>query len=156
MKKLAALMVQIFVISFSGLALADETLDYSGMSLDELVILRNTINEEIASRIGSGDMIYTGDFLVGTDIKAGKYIITCTAETPQSSDDMVMGIFNEKDSHDQFAGESAYNAFRDNVDAFYALQLDETAIITLEEGQYFVIKWGEATCSPYAPSWSAN
>ena len=101
-------------------------------------------------------MIYAGDYLVGTDIKAGKYILTCTKEREDASDDMVMGIFNEKDTHDQFAAESAYYDFKDNVDVFYELEKDLTAVITLEDGQYFVIKWGEGTCTPYTPSWGVN
>ena len=46
MKKLVALLVFSFVISSSGTAFAEE-LNYNEMSLDELVELRNTINEEI-------------------------------------------------------------------------------------------------------------
>lgn len=156
MKKLAVLMVTVLVISLSGLVLAAENSNYKEMSLNELVELRNTINEEINSRLGSGDMIYSGDFLVGTDIRAGKYVITCTKENEDASDDMVMGIFNEKDTHDQFATGSAYLSFKENADAYYEVDMGLSAIVTLEEGQYFVIKWGEGTCTPYAPSWAVN
>lgn len=52
-----------------------EIADLSSMSLDELIQLRDALQNEISARIGSDSMsIVSGRYIVGTDIKAGYYL----------------------------------------------------------------------------------
>lgn len=53
-----------------------ETVDLSSMSLEELIQLRDAAQNEISARIGSDPMtIASGKYIVGTDIKAGYYLL---------------------------------------------------------------------------------
>lgn len=77
MKRILALALG-FLMTFSVPALSEE-FDLSSMSFDELVELRNRIDAEIGSPIG------TGQYIVGEDIEAGKYEFICTFVNIQAS-----------------------------------------------------------------------
>lgn len=150
MKKLFVLAL-VFVLMIPS-CLAE--IDFTSLSMDELMNLRKNVEDEIHARLGGSDAIYVGDYLAGKDIKPGKYVITCTEETPTAGDDMVFGIYNSDDSYESHKSEEAYFGFRSNAVLFFQLQKDGVATVTLEEGQHLIIKWGKGTCEPFAPSWA--
>ena len=54
-----------------------EGIDLDSLTLDELVELRSLINDEINTRLAeTSSVFYPFDYIVGTDIPAGRYIIT--------------------------------------------------------------------------------
>lgn len=84
MRKIIAIFVGLLML-FSIPALGEE-FNLSSMTIDELIELRNTIDNEIGSRIGFPDrQIGTGQYIVGEDIAAGKYEFVCTLVNVQES-----------------------------------------------------------------------
>lgn len=74
MKKLVAL-VLVFLSLVS--VTSAETIDLSGMNYDELVALRNAVNEAIMERGYEKTVaVPAGTYTVGVDIPAGTYTIT--------------------------------------------------------------------------------
>lgn len=71
MKKLLA--ITMILVCMATLATAD-SIDLSGMSFDELISLRNQLNEEIIGRPEWKEVtVPAGDWVVGQDIPAGVY-----------------------------------------------------------------------------------
>lgn len=54
-------------------------IDLASMSTEDLVALKDSINEEIANR-GGDNIIGEGTYVVGTDIKAGTFKVTPVKE----------------------------------------------------------------------------
>ena len=74
--KRVLIVIMLLMLLFST-ALSEE-LNLSVISLDELVTLRRSIDAEILNRIGSdSSSIYSGTYIVGENISAGKYSIKC-------------------------------------------------------------------------------
>lgn len=69
--------VLVALCAFGALAEASAP-DLAGMTLEELIALRDEAHQEILRRISSqsGELI-PGEYLVGRDIAAGSYTITC-------------------------------------------------------------------------------
>lgn len=74
MKKLL-ISILVIILMATSTAFAD-SIDLFSMTTDELIILRNQINDILNERIASDtSVIYSGNYVVGTDIKAGMYIL---------------------------------------------------------------------------------
>ena len=154
MKKIVVfVLAAVMSLGIFGTALAADV-DLASMSTDELIALRNQIVDELTIRLGSGDAIYAGDYKGGVTIKSGTYTITCTKEKENASDDMVLGIFDEDDIYFTYKDSSAYYDFKENAPIYLELDKDFSGVITIEDGQHLVIKWGEAILTPAAPSWA--
>lgn len=73
MRKFLAILIVGLMCAIPAMA---ENVDISSMSLEELFQLKTSIQEEITARIGKNPMnIASGKYIVGTDIKAGYYIL---------------------------------------------------------------------------------
>ncbi len=154
MKKVIAL-IFVALLLVANIGYADVGIDLSAMTLEELTTLRDEINALIKANVEDNNaMIYVGDFLVGKDIRAGSYIITCTKEEENASDGMIIAIYDSGDTYEMNKSKSVYYDFRDNANVFIGIDLGETTIINLEEGQHLIIRWGEGTCKSYAPAWA--
>ena len=72
MKKIISIAILlVFVVTCSYA----EELDYSSLTADELIGMRNQITAELNSRFSPDpSAIYSGNYIVGKDIKAGQYI----------------------------------------------------------------------------------
>lgn len=67
--------ILVIILMATSTAFAD-SIDLFSMTTDELIILRNQINDILNERIASDtSAIYSGNYAVGTDIKAGMYIL---------------------------------------------------------------------------------
>ena len=76
MKKLIVLIGCMLVLTFPAFA---EDFDLSSFSTDELIMIRNEIDEELINRGESvGDKITSGTYEVGRNIKAGTYMLEIT------------------------------------------------------------------------------
>ncbi len=144
----------IFVISLINTALVEN--DLSEKSLDELFELRERINTEIELRIGLIDssMIFVGDYTAGIDIKPGTYVITCTKAKEHASDGMTIAIYEPGENYKVNKNKSVYYEFRDNAKAFIGIDFGGSAIISLQEGEHLIIRWGEGTLRSFTPSWA--
>ena len=73
MKKCQAIVLLIQMFAASAFA---ESVDLDAMSTDELLALRSQINAILTERMTSdSSAIYSGNYVVGVDIKAGMYIL---------------------------------------------------------------------------------
>lgn len=73
MKKLLATMMVVLMLVTPASA---ESIDLDSMSTDDLLSLRNQINNILIERMASdASSIYSGNYTVGVDIKAGRYVI---------------------------------------------------------------------------------
>lgn len=145
--------VLVFLFAFCTVTTAESVIDISTMTIDELISLRDSIDEQIRGILVSDNtMIYAGDYLVGKDIKAGKYVITCTREKEDADDGMVMAIYDDDEAYKANKGKYPYGVFRDNAKVFIVIDEGASAMISLEEGEHFIISWGEGTCTPANPS----
>lgn len=77
MKRVILILVLLLFISVP-LGVTAERIDFSGLSLDALIMLKTWINEEIAARTQNGKEVYVpmGQYIVGSDIPCGTYTIT--------------------------------------------------------------------------------
>ena len=74
MKKFFAVLLLLTTLFTPAVA---EELDLDGMSLEELLAMQSSIQQAIEKKIsGSGEILPEGEYVVGEDIKAGKYIFT--------------------------------------------------------------------------------
>ena len=95
-------------------------IDFTGMSLDELVELRNNINTEIETRLGS-DTIAAGLFEAGVDIKIGIFDFECTS------------------SHGDV---KIYASKSDYIDSYYS----ETTYLSLSKGEKVTVALSDGEC----------
>ena len=105
MKKLiVGLLVACTLFTTSAYA-SSISIDVSSMTMEELVSFRDEINQEINSRLGSDESkIYIGDYVVGKDIKPGRYIIIFE-ENPASTKDEEGGkvlLYKDQDAADDW------------------------------------------------------
>lgn len=90
MKRLLVIMVM--VVLFVATAHA-ESIDLESMSTDELLVLRNRINSILTERVASDtSAICSGSYTVGTDIKAGRYVLQLD-ELPEGETTGVVWLF---------------------------------------------------------------
>ena len=69
------IVIVIFLVMFV-VPVAAETIDFSSMTLEELLALRIDLDAEIKDRYsGTSHSIYNGTYFVGRDMKAGHYLI---------------------------------------------------------------------------------
>lgn len=133
MKKLLSVLLVLAVLSLPVLACAE--VDLTGMSLQELIELRQQIDLLL---FGSDEYksvpVPQGTYTVGVDIPAGSYTLTSDAEWGASVE--------------------CYSALPKSYDTRvydYRVDADNTvAKITLEEGWTIVIENGTVTFSTYA------
>lgn len=83
MQKILSMVLVIMMLFISTNALGEGTkTDFSTMTLEELIALRDAVTIEIYSRLDfsfEDEQIGAGNYLVGEDIKAGKYEFICTS-----------------------------------------------------------------------------
>lgn len=107
MKKV--LMLVVVLALFVSPALS-EAIDFTSMSLDELLVMRQSIEDEIYSRLQEGSgTIWVGAYHVGKDIKAGSYVLsgienTIIVHVYESEEDFA----NHKTSTNDFVSTTGY------------------------------------------------
>ena len=129
MKKVAALLCVLFVLAST--CFAEETSDYScldGMGVEELMALRTEIDSRLAQEgVYEANLIPSGIYIVGTDIKAGVYTLKHLYSQSSYDDTAAIGVFDNFE--DANKGE--------NPIVFEWLSIGGEKIIRLEDGQCF-------------------
>lgn len=120
MKKILAALMMCILLAVPAFA---ETVDLSSMSLDELIQLRDAVQNEISARIGSDSMaIASGKYIVGTDIKAGYYLLVVDSVVVKYVDLSLVWLDESRD------------------DVWEQLREGETYYLKLEDGMKLVLE----------------
>ena len=144
------------MIAVSSAAFA-ETLDFSTMNNDDLVLLLNQLEAEISARgIDTNSLIYKGTYVVGKDLYAGQYILTVV----DSEYGMDIITFESEDTYTAYFGTKRITtgeereAIEANADSkTYARKL-ETVNLNLHDGMVLLLKNGTGRLEAVKPSWA--
>lgn len=145
MKKL--LIVLLIICTLFTVTAYASPVDFGSMTTDELIDLRDALNVEIANRIGNEDsLIYVGRYVVGEDIKAGRYVINFLSKEDSIDTEYgtVVIYYTEEDDRSMTM----------NKDVLY-FPLGEDGCIELADGNVVYIKEAAASIHSIAkPSWA--
>lgn len=155
MKRLALFMVLVF--GLSGVSLA-ENLDFSNMSTDELLEMRENIDSEIGSRVYDDvSIIYPGTYIVGRDLKAGSYLLTYMQDVGEYSY-AEFGVFDTEDNYKEVYDYNSTNNFRE-YSIYYGYLTDpgEQGYIDLKDDYIlYIAGTGLSSIVPVTPSWKLS
>lgn len=93
------LLVLLTTMAAFALPALAEGVDYKSMSTDELIAMRESVNDELRVRLASdASDIYIGSYKVGVDINPGIYLFTCLsvsegAEKVMINKDYMGGVY---------------------------------------------------------------
>lgn len=139
MKKLVSILLVLMTLMPLGLA---EESNLESLTLNELVSLSATVNAEIIRRRENpGKTLTAGDYTVGEDLQAGKYIFTVTSVVKFSPDSSSYCLISLEDVD---GGSMLYAGFLEPDDTFY---------FPLEDGMHLSIYSGEGILSLATQSW---
>lgn len=120
MKKFLAVLITSMLLIVPAFA---ETVNLNSMSLEELIQLRDAVQDEISVRIGSDPMVIaSGKYIVGTDIKAGYYLLVVDSVAVKYVDLSLVWL---DESHD---------------DVWEQLREGETYYLKLEDGMKLTLE----------------
>lgn len=142
MKKVFVVAIAItMLLSISAFA---DGMNVEKMSLEELISLRETIDSEIQTRLGfSDDIIGSGYYVVGEDIKAGKYELQCVlaqnGEDPYEQCHLAIGDSADDDAETLFE--------------YSNVQVGQQVMIELKDKNVLAIVRGNFLIQPYKHSW---
>lgn len=148
MKKLICIILSVvFIFGMVDSAFAADV-DMSSMSIEDLVSLRDSLNEEIYSRSGGtmDDMIYAGTYVAGKDIKAGIYTITNTRDSY-----LTIYVFESMDAYNAYEQDSSKTEGRLSHGE---CNMGNTLNVNLDDGNVMCIRRGEGICKSSKPSWA--
>jgi hypothetical protein len=131
MKRVISILVLLLFISVP-LGVTAERIDFSGLSLDALIMLKTWINEEIAERTKYDKAVNVpvGEYIIGADIPVGIYTLTINTQSA------VLMIYSE---NGQLIG--SHIMLKDSSDTI--------GKITLKNGQIIEIKGSPIVFSTY-------
>ena len=130
MKRLL-LLILVLTLAVSN-ALAAE-IDLSAMTEEELIELRARIDELLGD---SGDMIYEGTYVVGTDIKAGRYQLSGFSA---NLGDCAAIVLYDKNAE---------------CLAYHTVYLGHPIYLNLEDGMSFDIQYSTCSIQPVSSNWA--
>ncbi len=164
MKRIVALLVALLLTL--GCACA-ESLDYSGMSDDEVMAVYSGAKQELINRgliAGLERTLREGKYIIGKDIPAGSYTITCIGTAGDTAGDAygalgsMMDALDDEDSGfgDAFGSlggmmgsymDMTADIIGDYGDVLrsYNMKTGDSFVITLEEGTALQISDGSCT-----------
>ena len=142
------------IIGTTNVSAAVAGIDISGLSNEELVELREEIDQKLFDN-GETDTINEGVYVVGKDIKAGTYELSSKAI--ESIDWTFVYVYNSKEDCDKghkSARESYIVGNRDSNET----ELDEyhSVSVTLEESNVISIEENTCLIKPYEASWQVK
>ena len=155
--KMILVIIAVLAITIPSFASGSFSIDLKSLSLDELVELRNEINDEIIDRVSSNDnTIYSGVYVVGEDIKSSQYMYTATGHSR-------IGVFESYENYKNFVagGKDAFtvgeveNLYRENTLFFiYLYKEGDTTVLNLHEGNVVYIYDNPGILTPMSPSYA--
>lgn len=134
MRKLVLLVsLAVFLFSFACVSSADDVIDFSSFTTDELVAMRDIINKELAARnsVEKEVTVPVGIYTVGTDIPAGSYMMKCDENL------IVHVLSSDNKLMDSYFGQStgAINKLYESHENGYELvTVNNCPFVTLEDG----------------------
>lgn len=146
MKKIVTMLLLALLIACS--AAYAEGIDFSSMSTDELLALREELNAEIESRIGvEAETINKGIYTVGEDIKAGTYTISYK----EGGFTFQVFTFSTVDDFNAYKASNGQDAACMLMQ--YGVNPNESAYVNLKDGMVIVIN-GEGKIMSEKPSFA--
>lgn len=100
-------------------------INIEGMSVEEMVKLRDELNAKIAEN-GGDNIIVEGDYVVGKDIKASNFKVTCPGED---------GVMFEIVSEDEYDGMNTSS----DAGRYFILYDGESGALNLKEGEVLMV-----------------
>lgn len=152
MKKCAVVLLVMTLVLCAATGLA-ESVDLSQMTLDELITIQKRVDDEIRSRLSfSSFSMYPGTYVVGTDIKAGAYVITGGSNMEYSS---VAAVFESQENLLEYVSwDSSDNLQKYSKHAAY-IRANNDVYISLTDGDIFYLGAGfytiKETVVPFQP-----
>lgn len=150
MKKLLSLILVLLV--FVSSAVAETMIDLSGMTIDELVALKDQINLAIWNSDEWQEItVPQGVWLVGEDIPAGHWSISCA---DGYSTGIVLGTKLDETGHDIDVWNSDFyygDSVKNPNNKVFNANTDKTTIdFDLKDGTYVIISNASAIFTPYS------
>lgn len=149
MKKIVSLLL-VFLLLAGSAACAEGT-DFSTMTTDELLALREELNAEINTRIGDDNtLIGDGVYVAGVDIKPGMYQITCAAAFDDR--EFYVNLFKTLEDYETYDS----NRWENDDYRFFQAALYEGGMCTvnLTEGMTIEIYNGLGRVEAVKPDWA--
>lgn len=155
MKKLALiLLIAILAVGFAHA----ETLDFTGMTDDELISVYRAAQSEIESRglvVGEERTLREGKYIIGEDIPAGSYTITCIGTAGEAMGDTYGSLGNMMDALDDDS-DANWGDLYGSLGGLVGDSMDMTAEIlgdygdvlksfSMKNGDHFTIQLEEGT-----------
>jgi hypothetical protein len=112
MKKFLFVLIVLLLVSVALPVISSaDGFDFSSMSLEELLGLRNAVDEEIRTRVSQPSAaLYNGKYIVGKDIRSGRFVLTVIQPVIDEWDDeahvCIEFVDGEHDTLYLHAGES--------------------------------------------------
>ena len=155
MKKVSFFLLLV-LMSFVSTAFASE-ISLTTLSDDELILLHNKIEAEISAReIDTTSQIFEGVYVVGKDIKAGRYLLT-VVETSYSLNAVT---FETEETYSAYFKTKRFTSGEENAaleaNAFsnsYAKKYD-TINLNLHDGMVLLLRSGTAKLTISDTSWA--
>lgn len=135
MKRCFSILICILLLAMSCCyAETSNVPDISGLSIDELIELRNIIDSEIFKK-NCATVLYAGDYIVGVDIPAGDYTVT------QNDPDVgaAILIYKTLEARNEYNSNRSENDYRDYYER-YNIDGGASKKITLFEGQMMEVQ----------------
>ena len=104
---------------------ATTDVNIEGMSVEDMVKLRDELNVKIAEN-GGDNVIVEGDYVVGKDIKASNFKVTCSGED---------GVMFEIVSEDEYDGMNTSS----DAGRYFILYDGESGALNLKEGEVLMV-----------------
>lgn len=104
---------------------AATNVNIEGMSVEDMVKLRDELNVKIAEN-GGDNVIVEGDYVVGKDIKASNFKVTCHGED---------GVMFEIVSEDEYDGMNTSS----DAGQYFILSDGESGALNLKEGEVLMV-----------------
>lgn len=137
MKRAMALgLALVVVLAMGAMPAMGDGVDLAGMTMVELVALKQSIDDEMAGRVGANNaMLYAGLYEVGVEIEPGRYNLTCV--TAYGGGDSI--CFTLYRNTAMFEAEDEY-LLREYVPLgqTISLELEEDMALQVEEGDGFL------------------
>ena len=140
MKKIISFVVVLMLV-ISSFAIAEGIIDVSQYTLDELILIRAAVEQEISNRVSTATaMLMPGKYTTGVDIAAGSYIIIgLMDEAPNGYTPQALVAATMEDANKW-----------DYIDNAYVRE-GEKWRVTLQDGMVLEIRYAECTVQQEAP-----
>ena len=125
MKKVIIVAVLLAAIIGTTNVSAANDVNIEGMSVEDMVKLRDELNAKIAEN-GGDNIIVEGDYVVGKDIKASNFKVTCPGED---------GVMFEIVSEDEYDGMNTSS----DAGRYFILYDGESGALNLKEGEVLMV-----------------